>query len=101
MYRNEMAGAYSVTPFRHSVIRHSVLPSLCHSVLPDSVSAHYLCHVWKFSNEIWYMALSRIRRLSSNLGPVEQFLAELCPLDLEKFHLFSVSAHYLHYKLTF
>ena len=44
--RHKMAGAYSVTPFRHSV-------------LPDSVSAHYLSHTWRFSNEIWYIGLSR------------------------------------------
>ena len=44
--RHKMAGAYSVTPFRHSVIR-------------GSVSAHYLSHTWRFSNEIWYIGLSR------------------------------------------
>ena len=48
------AGAYSVTPFRHSV-----LLSFRPSVLPDSVSAHYLSHTWRFSNEIWYIGLSR------------------------------------------
>ena len=110
------------------------------SVIPDSVSAHYPSHTWRFSNEIWYIGLSReyegwvqfgsgrlifvrvmplglrkiplifsfrslspfknwhfelkflcrfftrIRRLSSTLGLVEQFSAELCPLDLVKFH---------------
>ena len=35
-----------VTPFRHFV-------------LPDSVSDHFLCHTLRFSNEIWYMGLSR------------------------------------------
>ena len=43
-----MAGAYSVTPFRHSV-----LPSFRYSV-----SAHYLCNTGTFSNEIWYIGLS-------------------------------------------
>ena len=46
MPRHKMAVAYSVTPFRHSVI-------------PDSVSAHYLSHTWRFSNEVWYKGLSR------------------------------------------
>ena len=35
-----------VTPFRRSV-------------LPDSVSAHFLCHTLRFSNEILYIGLSR------------------------------------------
>ena len=34
---------------------HIVLPS----VIPDSVSAHCLSHTWRFSNEIWYIGLSR------------------------------------------
>ena len=35
---------------------HIVLPL---SVIPDSVSAHYLSYTWRFSNEIWYIGLSR------------------------------------------
>ena len=46
MPRQEMAEAYNVTPFRTSV-------------LPDSVSAHFLCHTLRFSNGVWYMGLSR------------------------------------------
>ena len=42
-----MAGAYSVTLFRPFV-----LPSFRPSVIPDSVSAHYLSHTWRFSNEV-------------------------------------------------
>ena len=37
---------------------HIVLPVPL-SVIPDSVSAHYLSHTWIFSNEIWYIGLSR------------------------------------------
>ena len=29
------------------------------SVLPDSVSAHFLCQTWRFSNEIWNIAFSQ------------------------------------------
>ena len=45
MPRHKMAGAYSVTPFRHSVIL-------------DAVSANYLCHAWRYSNEICHIGLS-------------------------------------------
>ena len=48
-----MAGAYSVTSFHHFVIL-----SFRPSVIPDSVSAHYLSHTWRFSNQIWYIGLS-------------------------------------------
>ena len=43
----------------HIVLPLSVIPSFRHSVIPDSVSAHYLSHTWRFSNEIWYIGLSR------------------------------------------
>ena len=43
----------------HIVLPLSVIPSFCHSVIPDSVSTHCLCHTWRFSNEILYMGLSR------------------------------------------
>ena len=42
----------------HIVLPLSVIRSFRHSVLPDSVSAHYLSHTWRFSNEIWYIGLS-------------------------------------------
>ena len=58
------------------------LSAFCHSVLQDLVSAHFLCHTRRFSNEIRNM---RLRRLSSNLGLVKLSSAELCPLDLKKF----------------
>ena len=35
---------------------HEVLPL---SVFQDSVFAHYLYHIWTFSNEIWYIGLSQ------------------------------------------
>ena len=34
---------------------HIVLPL---SVIQDSVSAHFLCHAWRYSNEIWYKGVS-------------------------------------------
>ena len=43
----------------HIVLPLSVIPSFRLSVLPDSVSAHYLSHTWRFLNEIWYISLSR------------------------------------------
>ena len=39
-----------------------------------------------FNSNSVYRCVMRIRRLSLNLGLVELFLAELCPLHLEKFH---------------
>ena len=47
----------------------------------------------------------RIGKLSSNLGPVESFSAELCPFDLGIFHLFQfpliISITNWHFELKF
>ena len=67
--RHKMAGAYSVTPF-------------CHSVLPDSVSAHYLGHTWRFSNEIWYNGLSREYAGWVRIGSGRIIFGRVMPLGL-------------------
>ena len=55
---------YSFLSFRHSAFRHSVLP--------DSVSAHFLCHTWKFQTEIWYIGFFyENTRVNANYGPVK------------------------------
>ena len=43
---------------KNTFINYFNIPSFRPSVLPDSVSAHYLRHTWRFSNEIWYIGLS-------------------------------------------
>ena len=42
-----------------------------------------------------------ITQVEFEFGSGRIISAELCPLDLEKFHYFSLSAHYLHHKLIF
>ena len=62
--RHKMAGAYSVTPFRHSV-----LPSFRPSGFSfRSLSKSYM-DIFKWN--LVHRFVTRIRRLSSNLGPVE------------------------------
>jgi hypothetical protein len=60
--RHVMAGEYSVTLFRHSVLpsfRPSILPFFRHSVIPSSsVSVHYLKNSCTHLNQIWHMDMS-------------------------------------------
>lgn len=42
-----------------------------------------------------YRFITTISRSSLVLGMIERFSTDLCPLDLEKFHLFSVSVNFL------
>ena len=69
--------------------------------LPIVFSFRYISQLQVDISNSVYRRFVRIRRSSSNLVPVEYFLAELCPLDLKKFKLLLVSAHFLYYKLTF
>ena len=85
----------------HIVLPLSVIPSYRHYVILHSVSAHFLCHILRFSYVIWNITLSRehsgwiwIRVRSNN------FLQSNAPC-IWIFQYFSVFAHYLHYKLIF
>ena len=85
----------------HIVLPLSVIPSFRPSVIPDSVSAHYLSHTLRFSNEIWYIVFFyENTQVEFEFGS-GWIIFVICPLDLEKFHKFSVSAQYLYYKLSF
>ena len=48
--------AVNFTIFMHRVLLLSVFPTVHHSFI---VFAHYLRHTWTFSNEIWYINISR------------------------------------------
>ena len=59
---------------------HIVFP---HSVL-DSVFAHFLCHNWRFSNEIWYIGLSREYTGSIRILVSQIIFGRIMPLGFRK-----------------
>ena len=77
---------------------HIVLPL---SVLPDSVSAYFLCQTWRFSNEILYIAFHESTQVEFEFGSGRKKLGKIMPLVLRKTHLIFSFRSLSPYKLTF
>jgi hypothetical protein len=97
--RHVMAGAYSVTLFRHSVLPSfspSVILSFCHHQFPFII-LRTVAHI-QLKFDIW-ICHEKIQ-VKFEFGHGSMILAELCPFYFENNMKFSVSVYYLPNSIT-